>query len=129
MIALTAMEAGFEPGEHRHYSNIGYRAAGVVLEAVTGRLYGDLVQQRVFDRLGLRDAEPVMTGDTRRRLPGGHGPSTTTGPGDASTGWRRRPGSSPPRPTAAPAAASRTSRPMRERFGKARSCCPSPAWS
>ena len=32
--------------EHRHYSNVGYRAVGVALEAVTGERYGDLVQQR-----------------------------------------------------------------------------------
>jgi hypothetical protein len=45
-----------------------------VLEAVTGRSYGELVQRRVLDRLGLRDTTPVMLHETRRRLPGGHVP-------------------------------------------------------
>ncbi len=74
VIVLTGLEAGFAPGEHRHYSNIGYRAVGVVLEAVTGRRYGELVQARVLDRLGMRDSVPVMLHDTRLRLPGGHAP-------------------------------------------------------
>ena len=29
VIALTNTEPGFGPGEHRHYSNVGYRAIGV----------------------------------------------------------------------------------------------------
>ena len=74
MIALCELERGFEPGAHHHYSNVGYRAVGVVLETVTGRSYGELVQTRVLDRLGMRDSVPVMVHDTRRRLPGGHVP-------------------------------------------------------
>jgi len=74
VIALTRLEAGFPPGDHRHYSNIGYRAVGVVLEAVTGQAYGALVQARVLDRLGMRDSVPVMLHETRHRLPGGHAP-------------------------------------------------------
>ena len=89
VIALTGMEAGFQAGEHRHYSNVGYRAAGVVLETVTGRPYGQLLQERVFDRVGLRNSEPVMTGDTRRRLPGGHAPFYDDRP------WRREHGLAP----------------------------------
>ena len=74
VIALAGLETGSAPGEHRRYSDVGYRAVGVVLEAVTGRSYGDLLQTRVLDRLGLRDAAPVMVHDTRRRLAGGHVP-------------------------------------------------------
>jgi CubicO group peptidase (beta-lactamase class C family) len=74
VIALAGAPTGFAPGERRHYSDIGYRAVGVVLEAVTGRPYGDLLQHRVLDRLGLRDSSPVMLHETRRRLPGGHVP-------------------------------------------------------
>jgi D-alanyl-D-alanine carboxypeptidase len=36
VVALAGSETGYAPGEHRHYSNIGYRAIGVILEAVTG---------------------------------------------------------------------------------------------
>jgi CubicO group peptidase (beta-lactamase class C family) len=74
VIALADAPTGFAPGEHRHYSDIGYRAVGVVLEAVTGQPYGELLRRRVLDRLGLRDTSPVMLHETRRRLPGGHVP-------------------------------------------------------
>lgn len=87
--ALPALGTGFAPGEHRHYSNIGYRAVGVVLETVTGRRYGDLVQERVLDRIGMRDSVPVMVHDTRRRLAGGHVPFYDDRP------WRREHGLAP----------------------------------
>jgi CubicO group peptidase (beta-lactamase class C family) len=89
VIALTGLEAGFPPGDHRHYSNIGYRAVGVVLEAVTGQAYGELVQVRVLDRLGMRDSVPVMLHETRHRLPGGHAPLYDDRP------WRREHGLAP----------------------------------
>jgi len=86
VIALAGTELGFAPGEHRWYSNIGYRAVGVVLETITGVPYGELLQHRVLDRLGLRDTVPVMRHETRRRLPGGHAPFYDDRP------WRREDG-------------------------------------
>ncbi len=74
VVTLPQLDLGFAPGEHRHYSNIGYRAVGVVLEAVTGEPYGDLLQRRILDRLALTETVPVMLNETRRRLPGGHVP-------------------------------------------------------
>jgi CubicO group peptidase (beta-lactamase class C family) len=86
VIALTGREVGFSPGEHRWYSDVGFRAVGVVLEAVTGAAYGELVQRRVLDRLGLRDSVPVMLHETRRRLAQGHVPFYDDRP------WRREHG-------------------------------------
>jgi CubicO group peptidase (beta-lactamase class C family) len=74
VVALAGTETGYPPGAHRHYSNLGYRAVGVILERVTGRSYPELVQRGVLDRLGLRESTPAMVHDTRRRLPGGHAP-------------------------------------------------------
>ena len=74
VIALADTELGFPPGEHRHYSDVGYRAIGTVLERVTGRRYPELVQERVLDRLRMRDSTPEIVHDTRRRLPGGNVP-------------------------------------------------------
>jgi CubicO group peptidase (beta-lactamase class C family) len=73
-IALRDTALGFEPGGHRHYSNAGYRVIGVALEAVTGRSYGELVQRRVLDRLGLRAAAPTTTHALRPRVPPGAAP-------------------------------------------------------
>jgi CubicO group peptidase (beta-lactamase class C family) len=103
VIALASLQDGPAAGERRLYSNVGYRAAGVVLEAVGGRPYGELVQARVLDRIGLRHAAAVMVHDTRRRLPAGTCRSTTTGRGGASTAWPLRRGWSPRRPTDASA--------------------------
>ena len=123
VIAVADTETGFAPGEHRWYSNIGYRAVGVVLEAVTGVRYGEQLQRRVLDRLGLRESLAVMTHETRRRLPGGTSRSTTTGRGGATTAWLRGRGSSRPKRTVACAAASRTWPPTCGRSGPATSFC------
>jgi CubicO group peptidase (beta-lactamase class C family) len=86
VIALAGTEPGFSPGEHRHYSNIGYRAVGVLLEAVTGRPYEKLVERRVLDRLGLESSHGVMVHDTRRLLAGGNVPFYDDRPWQADHG-------------------------------------------
>jgi CubicO group peptidase (beta-lactamase class C family) len=72
VIALGETETAFEPGTHFWYSNVGYRAVGLILEAVTGQAYPALVQERILDRLGMRDSAPAIVNDLRRRLPQGH---------------------------------------------------------
>lgn len=41
------------PGERYQYSNLGYGALGCILERLSGRSYGELMAERVFDPLGL----------------------------------------------------------------------------
>lgn len=41
------------PGERWQYSNAGYVVLGLVVEAITGRPYIEVVQERVFDRAGM----------------------------------------------------------------------------
>ena len=89
VLALADTETGFAPGSHRHYSNVGYRAVGVVLETVTGRPYEQLVQQRVLDRLGMQGSSAVMRHDTRRLLAGGNVPYYDDRP------WQREHGLAP----------------------------------
>jgi Beta-lactamase len=74
VVALADTKTGFAPGEHRHYSNVGYRAVGLALEAVTREAYGDLIKRRIFDRLGLSDSVPTTTHAIRIRVPPGHVP-------------------------------------------------------
>jgi len=66
--ALAETETGFAPGEHFWYSNVGYRALGLVLEAVSRSLYPELVRARILEPLELEDATPSIVHDTRRRL-------------------------------------------------------------
>ncbi|PSL53435.1 D-alanyl-D-alanine carboxypeptidase [Saccharothrix carnea] len=48
-----ARESYFDPGEGWHYSNTNYIVAGMLIERVTGRTYGDEVRARVLRPLGL----------------------------------------------------------------------------
>jgi D-alanyl-D-alanine carboxypeptidase len=56
------------PGERFHYSNVGYKALGLVLEAVEGRPYPELLRARVLDPLDMSATEPAITHDIHARL-------------------------------------------------------------
>lgn len=46
----------FEPGTDWAYSNSGYFILGAVLEEVTGKKYGDLLEERIFGPLGMTNS-------------------------------------------------------------------------
>ena len=60
------------PGERFHYSNVGYKALGLVLEAVEGRPYREVIRARILDPLGMSATEPAITHDIRARLAVGY---------------------------------------------------------
>jgi CubicO group peptidase (beta-lactamase class C family) len=66
--ALRETEATTPPGTYFHYSNTGYKTLGVVLEALLGQPYGDIIQARILDPLGMTATEPIVTNETRKRL-------------------------------------------------------------
>jgi CubicO group peptidase (beta-lactamase class C family) len=66
--ALRDTPARSAPGARYHYSNVGYKALGLVLEAVEGRRYPDLLRERILEPLGMRASEPAITNDIRARL-------------------------------------------------------------
>jgi CubicO group peptidase (beta-lactamase class C family) len=70
--SLRDLPATSAPGERYHYSNVGYKALGLVLEAVAGRPYPELLRARIFDPLGMSATEPAITHDVRARLAVGH---------------------------------------------------------
>jgi CubicO group peptidase (beta-lactamase class C family) len=72
VVELASTVAGYAPGEHHWYSNVGYRAVGLVLERATATPYPDLVQRRLLEPLGMGQSSPRIVHDTRRRLPQGH---------------------------------------------------------
>ena len=45
----------FEPGSKYQYSNAGINTAGRIIEVVSGMLYEDFLQKRLFDPLGMKD--------------------------------------------------------------------------
>ena len=71
--ALREIEAA-PPGEHFHYSNVGYKALGLVLERVLGSSYAEILPARILQPLGMSATDPVITLATRRRLATGYGP-------------------------------------------------------
>src|SRR5207244_13043124 len=60
------------PGERFHYSNVGYKALGLVLEAVEGRPYPEVIRTRVLEPLEMLSTEPAITHDIRPRLAVGY---------------------------------------------------------
>ncbi|CAN5601501.1 hypothetical protein BH23CHL2_BH23CHL2_21240 [soil metagenome] len=87
--ALRETRAVSPPGRRFHYSNVGYKALGLVLERVTGQTYGDLVRTRILEPLGMTDTDPTITHETRRRLVTGYQPFYDDRP------WQRGHGHAP----------------------------------
>ena len=46
----------FAPGERWNYSNSGYVLLGAIIEKVSGREYSEFIQERIFDRLGMKSS-------------------------------------------------------------------------
>jgi len=70
--ALREMEATAPPGTYFHYSNVGYKALGVVLEDLLGQPYGKIIQARILDPLEMTSTDSIITHDTRKRLAVGY---------------------------------------------------------
>jgi CubicO group peptidase (beta-lactamase class C family) len=60
------------PGEHYHYSNLGYKLLGLLLERLEGRPYAEVIQRRILDPLEMRATLPVITHAVRQRMATGH---------------------------------------------------------
>ncbi|MFE9421590.1 serine hydrolase domain-containing protein [Kitasatospora sp. NPDC006697] len=74
-----ALKARFAPGSQWEYSNTNYLVAGLIIQKVTGRPFGEEVTKRVIDRIGLRHTYVPATGETSLREPHPHG-YLNTGP-------------------------------------------------
>jgi len=72
--ALRETETGSPPGQHFHYSNVGYKALGLLLEAINGQRYGDLLQARILDPLDMTASAPASTHALRGRMAVGYQP-------------------------------------------------------
>ena len=72
--ALRDTAVAWEPGSAFHYSNVGYKAIGLVLERVAGQPYAQLVRERVLAPLGMRHTAAAITHGLRRDLAVGYEP-------------------------------------------------------
>ena len=72
--ALRNTTTGGPPCQRFHYSNIGYKVLGHLLEHVTGMDYADLIQSEILDPLGMSSTHAVITFDTRDLMAQGYWP-------------------------------------------------------
>jgi D-alanyl-D-alanine carboxypeptidase len=70
--ALRERRPGSAPGERYHYSNLGYKTLGLVIEAVEGHPYPDMIRTRILEPLGMAATEPAITNEIRSRLAVGY---------------------------------------------------------
>lgn len=65
IVAEQAPQPSFTPGTQYEYSNLGFDAAALVVERVTGQSYEAFLKERFFSRLGLRSsfARPARFAD------------------------------------------------------------------
>jgi D-alanyl-D-alanine carboxypeptidase len=85
--ALREGGTGCPPGERMRYSNLGYKALGLVIERVTGRPWWEHVRERVLAPMGMGDADPIITTEIRHRLATGHTPRFDDRPWLPRHGW------------------------------------------
>ncbi len=65
--ALRETKTSAPPGQYWHYSSVGYKTLGFLLERLTGQSFRDVIQSRVLDPLGMTNTHPVITFETRTR--------------------------------------------------------------
>jgi CubicO group peptidase (beta-lactamase class C family) len=61
--AFAKMPIDFAPGEKWRYSNTGYVLLGVIIHRVTGEFYGDFLQERIFNALGMTSTRIISEAD------------------------------------------------------------------
>lgn len=61
--AFAKMPMDFAPGDKWSYSNTGYVLLGIVIHRVTGEFYGDFLQQRIFQPLGMQATRVISEAD------------------------------------------------------------------
>lgn len=68
---------GYTPGTNWSYSNCGYRLAGKIVAYADGRLFPDVVQARVLDRIGMKASVAALHVADRPRYAQGYEPALT----------------------------------------------------
>lgn len=60
---IAALPLDFQPGEKWNYSNPGYMMLGILVRKATGRFYGDLLREKIFEPLGMATARIIDEAD------------------------------------------------------------------
>jgi CubicO group peptidase (beta-lactamase class C family) len=70
--ALREMEVTAAPGEYFHYSSLGYKTLGFLLEELTGRAYSEVIESRILKPLGMTQTAAVTSFETHLRTATGY---------------------------------------------------------
>jgi CubicO group peptidase (beta-lactamase class C family) len=60
---IKTIPLAFQPGEKWSYSNLAYVMLGILIHKVSGKFYGDFLQERVFQPLGMSTARVISEAD------------------------------------------------------------------
>jgi len=55
---ITKWELSYQPGTGREYSNFGYALLGMIIEKVSGKSYGQLLQEKICQPAGMKNTLP-----------------------------------------------------------------------
>jgi CubicO group peptidase (beta-lactamase class C family) len=69
---VMAIPLAFAPGEKQSYSNLGYWTLGFLIHKVTGKFYGDFLQERIFVPLGMSTTRVISEADIVTNRAGGY---------------------------------------------------------
>ncbi len=91
---LRDLPPGSAPGRRFHYSNVGYKALGLVIAAIEGTSYPVVIRRRILEPVGMTRANPPSRTTSGIGWPSATAPSTTTVHGATAMrshqrhGWR-----------------------------------------
>lgn len=60
---IAGIPLAFPPGSKWAYSNLGYATLGILIHQVTGKFYGDFLQERIFQPLGMATTRIISEAD------------------------------------------------------------------
>lgn len=60
---VESIPLAYPPGTKWEYSNLGYLTLGILIHRVSGEFYGDFLQQRVFQPLGMQTTRIISEAD------------------------------------------------------------------
>jgi CubicO group peptidase (beta-lactamase class C family) len=60
---IESIPLAYPPGTNWAYSNFGYVTLGILIHRVTGEFYGDFLQQRIFQPLGMQSTRIISEAD------------------------------------------------------------------
>lgn len=70
--ALRDFKVPHAPGQRFHYSEVGYQTLTLVLESIHAKPYAQILQEQVFDPLGMQDSHSRITHQLRPQMARGY---------------------------------------------------------